>query len=209
MPAATRRPLRGLNGIPASRPRARATTNTPSLGAAQHTLSGLPGVTDERAALPALAYAVTYPVRTLPSPANASASIRSSRVPTIESRIVFRICVTISGFALRRFPFSTRSPSRRSQEQHPPPEQLGKSLRHWTERVLRHLPPVRAAEVAHQHHARAPRAAVSSPVSHPPFGPCGGTAQPSGVPSRSATSARKRASRSSSGVTMRSSQAIA
>jgi putative transport protein len=39
-----------------------ATTNTPSLGAAQHTLSGLPGFTEERAALPALAYAVTYPV---------------------------------------------------------------------------------------------------------------------------------------------------
>jgi putative transport protein len=38
-----------------------ATTNTPSLGAAQHTLSGLPGVTEERAALPALAYAVSYP----------------------------------------------------------------------------------------------------------------------------------------------------
>jgi putative transport protein len=39
-----------------------ATTNTPSLGAAQHTLSELPGVTQERAALPALAYAVTYPI---------------------------------------------------------------------------------------------------------------------------------------------------
>jgi putative transport protein len=39
-----------------------ATTNTPSLGAAQHALSALPGVTEERAALPALAYAVTYPV---------------------------------------------------------------------------------------------------------------------------------------------------
>jgi putative transport protein len=42
-----------------------ATTNTPSLGAAQNTLSGLPGVTDERAVLPALAYAVTYPVAIL------------------------------------------------------------------------------------------------------------------------------------------------
>jgi len=38
-----------------------ATTNTPSLGAAQQTLSALPGVSEERAALPALAYAVSYP----------------------------------------------------------------------------------------------------------------------------------------------------
>jgi putative transport protein len=39
-----------------------ATTNTPSLGAAQQTLASFPGVSDERAALPALAYAVTYPL---------------------------------------------------------------------------------------------------------------------------------------------------
>ncbi len=39
-----------------------ATTNTPSLGAAQQTLSKLPGISADRAALPALAYAVTYPV---------------------------------------------------------------------------------------------------------------------------------------------------
>src|SRR5262245_48992200 len=39
-----------------------ATTNTPSLGAAQQSLASFPGVTEERAALPALAYAVTYPV---------------------------------------------------------------------------------------------------------------------------------------------------
>jgi putative transport protein len=39
-----------------------ATTNTPSLGAAQQTLASFPDVTDERAALPALAYAVTYPI---------------------------------------------------------------------------------------------------------------------------------------------------
>lgn len=38
-----------------------ATTNTPSLGAAQQTLATLEGVTGERAALPALAYAVSYP----------------------------------------------------------------------------------------------------------------------------------------------------
>ena len=38
-----------------------ATTNTPSLGAAQQTLLELPGVSPERAALPALAYAVSYP----------------------------------------------------------------------------------------------------------------------------------------------------
>lgn len=39
-----------------------ATTNTPSLGAAQQTLASFPDVTSERAALPALAYAVSYPV---------------------------------------------------------------------------------------------------------------------------------------------------
>lgn len=39
-----------------------ATTNTPSLGAAQQTLASLPNVTSERAALPALAYAVSYPI---------------------------------------------------------------------------------------------------------------------------------------------------
>lgn len=39
-----------------------ATTNTPSLGAAQQTLASFPDVTDERRVLPALAYAVTYPV---------------------------------------------------------------------------------------------------------------------------------------------------
>ena len=39
-----------------------ATTNTPSLGAAQQTPSALPGISEERAVLPALAYAVSYPV---------------------------------------------------------------------------------------------------------------------------------------------------
>lgn len=39
-----------------------ATTNTPSLGAAQQTLTTFPHVTADRAALPALAYAVTYPL---------------------------------------------------------------------------------------------------------------------------------------------------
>jgi putative transport protein len=39
-----------------------ATTNTPSLGAAQQTLTTLPGVSPDRYELPALAYAVTYPV---------------------------------------------------------------------------------------------------------------------------------------------------
>lgn len=38
------------------------TTNTPSLGAAQQTLTGLPNITDEQLALPALAYAVSYPM---------------------------------------------------------------------------------------------------------------------------------------------------
>jgi len=39
-----------------------ATTNTPSLGAAQQALATLPGVEASRAALPALAYSVAYPV---------------------------------------------------------------------------------------------------------------------------------------------------
>lgn len=39
-----------------------STTNTPSLGAAQQTISTLSGVSAERAALPALAYAVSYPI---------------------------------------------------------------------------------------------------------------------------------------------------
>src|SRR5215510_11633894 len=38
-----------------------ATTNTPSLGAVQQTLTTLPGVSLDRQELPALAYAVTYP----------------------------------------------------------------------------------------------------------------------------------------------------
>lgn len=38
-----------------------ATTNTPSLGAAQQTLAAVSGITEDRLALPALAYAVTYP----------------------------------------------------------------------------------------------------------------------------------------------------
>ncbi len=38
-----------------------STTNTPSLGAAQQTLASMPGVSQQQANLPALAYAVTYP----------------------------------------------------------------------------------------------------------------------------------------------------
>jgi putative transport protein len=38
-----------------------ASTNTPSLGAATQTLDTLPGISPDRLALPALAYAVTYP----------------------------------------------------------------------------------------------------------------------------------------------------
>src|SRR5262245_50894661 len=38
-----------------------ATTNTPSLGAAQQTLATIAGVSEDRLALPALSYAVTYP----------------------------------------------------------------------------------------------------------------------------------------------------
>lgn len=39
-----------------------ASTNTPSLGAAQQTLASFPGKTAAQAALPALSYAVTYPL---------------------------------------------------------------------------------------------------------------------------------------------------
>ena len=39
-----------------------ASTNTPSLGAGTQTLSTLPGIAPDRLTLPALAYAVTYPV---------------------------------------------------------------------------------------------------------------------------------------------------
>ena len=39
-----------------------ATTNTPSLGAVQQTLTTLPGVSPDRQEFPALAYAVSYPV---------------------------------------------------------------------------------------------------------------------------------------------------
>ncbi|RBP38046.1 putative transport protein [Roseimicrobium gellanilyticum] len=38
-----------------------ASTNTPSLGASTQTISTLPGITEDRLALPALAYAVSYP----------------------------------------------------------------------------------------------------------------------------------------------------
>lgn len=38
-----------------------ATTNTPSLGAVQQTLATLPGISPDRLALPAVAYAVSYP----------------------------------------------------------------------------------------------------------------------------------------------------
>jgi putative transport protein len=38
-----------------------ASTNTPSLGAATQTISTMPGITEDRMALPALAYAVSYP----------------------------------------------------------------------------------------------------------------------------------------------------
>jgi putative transport protein len=39
-----------------------ATTNTPSLGAAQQTLNSLPNIPPDKTALPALAYALAYPV---------------------------------------------------------------------------------------------------------------------------------------------------
>jgi putative transport protein len=57
--------LLGLDYAAALGVLAGATTNRPSLGAAQQTLAQLPGVSAERAALPALAYAVTYPAAIL------------------------------------------------------------------------------------------------------------------------------------------------
>lgn len=54
--------LLGLDGAAIPGVFAGATTNTPSLGAAQQTLASFPGTSTERAALPALAYAVTYPL---------------------------------------------------------------------------------------------------------------------------------------------------
>ncbi len=54
--------LLGLDGAAVLGIFSGATTNTPSLGAAQQTLASFPDVSDERAALPALAYAVTYPL---------------------------------------------------------------------------------------------------------------------------------------------------
>lgn len=53
--------LLGLDGAAVLGVCAGATTNTPSLGAAQQSLASFPGMSAERAALPALAYAVTYP----------------------------------------------------------------------------------------------------------------------------------------------------
>lgn len=53
---ATRSPLAAMVGIFSG-----ATTNTPSLGAAQEALKSVPGVTAEMLALPALGYAVAYP----------------------------------------------------------------------------------------------------------------------------------------------------
>ena len=54
--------LLGVDGPAALGLLAGATTNTPSLGAAQQTLSTLPGIDANRATLTALAYAVAYPV---------------------------------------------------------------------------------------------------------------------------------------------------
>jgi putative transport protein len=54
--------LLGIDGAAALGVFSGATTNTPSLGAAQQTLASFPGVSADRAALPALAYAVTYPL---------------------------------------------------------------------------------------------------------------------------------------------------
>ncbi len=54
--------LLGLDGAAVLGVFSGATTNTPSLGAAQQTLASFPDVSDDRAALPALAYAVTYPL---------------------------------------------------------------------------------------------------------------------------------------------------
>ncbi|MEO8616791.1 MAG: hypothetical protein ABI600_16735 [Luteolibacter sp.] len=63
-----------------------ASTNTPSLGAATQTLGTIPGIAADRLALPALAYAVTYP------PALAFASnIAGSDAPTVGYATVYRL----------------------------------------------------------------------------------------------------------------------
>jgi putative transport protein len=54
--------LLGFDGAAVPGIFAGATTNTPSLGAAQQTIGSFPGVSEDRAAMPALAYAVTYPI---------------------------------------------------------------------------------------------------------------------------------------------------
>jgi putative transport protein len=71
-----------------------ASTNTPSLGAASQTLSTLPDISADRLALPALAYAVSYPtaivgiIGTLLLLKQIFASIRLARQPHSRQRIV-------------------------------------------------------------------------------------------------------------------------
>jgi putative transport protein len=67
-----------------------ATTNTPSLGAAQQALAILPGVPPERAALAALAYAVAYP-----------AGIAGIIASLLALRAIFRIDATAEAAQLR------------------------------------------------------------------------------------------------------------
>jgi putative transport protein len=57
--------LGGIDIVAAMGLFAGASSNTPSLGAAQQTLKTLPDLTPDRAALPALAYAVSYPMAVL------------------------------------------------------------------------------------------------------------------------------------------------
>jgi putative transport protein len=98
-----------------------ATTNTPSLGAAQQTLATVPGVSEDRLALPALAYAVTYPaaiagiIGTLLvvkgafhiDPASEAETFRAGqrgRVEPLESRTLIVDNSNLAGVAIQEIP---------------------------------------------------------------------------------------------------------
>jgi len=98
-----------------------ATTNTPSLGAAQQTLAMLPNVAEDRLALPALAYAVTYPAaiagiistmlilkgifRINPvAEAESFAAERRSRVEPLEARTLIVDNANLGGVAVKDVP---------------------------------------------------------------------------------------------------------
>lgn len=98
-----------------------ATTNTPSLGAAQEALRNLTTITPERAALPGLGYAVAYPfgivgiiltmliVRltlriNLPAEVAAFATARAATLPVLERRTLLVDNPNLEGMAVRQLP---------------------------------------------------------------------------------------------------------